>query len=286
MRDLVSVVVPTRNRSRLLRDCLESLTRQAFPEHCFEIIAVDDGSDDDTVPVVRSLAAKTVAPRVSVIRSPGTGLNAARNTGAAAASGDPVVLLDDDTEAPVNWLSAFVEATRKWPQAACFGGPVRLRLEGAPPRLCGREPLGESEFDLGDQECTTLYVLGGNMAVRRWAFTRAGWFDPELLGPGDCAEWQERLRARGGEVRYVPEAWIWHRRTADALRLGAMVRNRFRYGIGGATFERRVGRSTSPWREVPKIFRYLAHGVRWRCAWGLLAASTSAGRFWGGLRSS
>lgn len=49
---LVSVVIPTYNRSALLRRTLESLTLQALPAAQFEVIVADDGSSDDTCSVV------------------------------------------------------------------------------------------------------------------------------------------------------------------------------------------------------------------------------------------
>src|SRR4029453_7953121 len=87
----VSVVVPTRNRSALLARTLQSVLRQQDVE--FEVIVVDEASTDETPAVLSALGNQ----RVRVIRhdSP-RGLSAARNNGAAGASGEWLAFIDDD----------------------------------------------------------------------------------------------------------------------------------------------------------------------------------------------
>lgn len=88
---LISVVVPTYNRSRLLREAVDSVRGQTYEE--WELVVVDDGSTDDTAAVLAGLD----DPRLRVVRLDHTG-NAAgvRNAGLAAARGDYVAFLDDD----------------------------------------------------------------------------------------------------------------------------------------------------------------------------------------------
>ena len=89
-RARVSVVLPCYNSHRYLQKTLDSLRAQTFRD--FEMILVDDGSDDpDTLAFIDSLA-----DDVRVLRQPNTGLPAARNTGILHAKGEYVLPLDCD----------------------------------------------------------------------------------------------------------------------------------------------------------------------------------------------
>ena len=87
---MVSVIIPTRNRSTMLAQTLGSVLRQR-DIRC-EIVVVDEASTDDTQAVLSRLAAGVRVFRHDVPR----GLAAARNSGAAEARGDWLAFLDDD----------------------------------------------------------------------------------------------------------------------------------------------------------------------------------------------
>ncbi|WP_114314149.1 glycosyltransferase family 2 protein [Thermus caldifontis] len=86
---MISVLIPTKNRPRLLREALASLSRQTFPH--FEALVVDDG-DGEGLEVVASLA----DPRFRSFPSPGQGQVAAHQHALAQARGEVVLFLDDD----------------------------------------------------------------------------------------------------------------------------------------------------------------------------------------------
>lgn len=85
-----SIVVPTRNRSMMLKSALKSALRQNYPD--FEVIVVDDGSDDDTANVVGSFSCE----RLRYIRQDSSGVAAARNRGIESARSSHILWLDDD----------------------------------------------------------------------------------------------------------------------------------------------------------------------------------------------
>lgn len=279
----ISIVVPTRNRAALLRDCILSLVSQEYAADGYEIIVVDDGSSDGTALVVREFSTtRTGFPEIRYVRSSRQGLNVARNEGVNAARGDLILFLDDDVLAPHGWLTAFHDGSLRHPTVECFGGPVRLRLDGKPPRLCPVDGL-YGGFDLGEKECCVDFVGGGNMAVRRAVIERIGQFNELLSGFGDEIEWELRLLNNGGLIVYLPEAWIWHRRSKDDIRLWPLLRVRFRRAVEEIAFAKLVGRPIQVGRELLSIPRFLAHAVRRRCAGGLFSVSTRAGHAWGVL---
>src|SRR5207244_2362539 len=76
----VSVVLPTHNRSAMLRDSLAGLARQTYPARRFEVIVVNDGSVDETEDVVQQLVPTLPFP-VRYVKTAGVGAIAARNLG-------------------------------------------------------------------------------------------------------------------------------------------------------------------------------------------------------------
>jgi len=99
---LVSVVIPTWNRSAKLQRALSSLRAQTWAH--WEALVVDDGSEDDTRDIVAQLAEED--PRIRLIARQHEGVSAARNAGLAEASGGFIAFLDSDNE----WQPAFLEA--------------------------------------------------------------------------------------------------------------------------------------------------------------------------------
>ena len=89
---LVSVVIPTYNRSTWVIGAIESIRRQTFDN--LEIIVVDDGATDDTAGRVTAQSAED--PRVSYLYQANRGVSAARNAGLARARGEFIAFLDSD----------------------------------------------------------------------------------------------------------------------------------------------------------------------------------------------
>jgi len=107
----VSVVTPTRNRAKLLRETLDSVAAQSFA--AWEHIVVDDGSGDET-PML--MAERTAAdPRVSYVirQSPNSGANVCRNIGAALAKAPLLVFVDDDDLLAPDCLAGRIEVMRR-----------------------------------------------------------------------------------------------------------------------------------------------------------------------------
>src|SRR4051812_14055830 len=132
-KPLVSVVVPTSNRADYLEVALASLAAQDLDADAYEVIVIDDGSNDRTPAVIEAAGVR------SVRREQPQGPNAARNTGVRVAGADLIAMVDDDVWAPPGWLRAIVDGAERHPEAGALGGPIRARFEGPAPRSCGRE---------------------------------------------------------------------------------------------------------------------------------------------------
>lgn len=130
----VTVLLPVRNGAETLAEAAQSILRQSFSS--FELLIVDDGSDDATPEVIAALAADE---RVRAIRQDKLGLVAALNRGIAAARGGLVARMDADDWAHPNRLERQVAAMLRRPTVALLGtgwrvvGAQGVRLVVLPP---------------------------------------------------------------------------------------------------------------------------------------------------------
>ena len=104
----VSVIVPVYNAEKTLPACLESILGQSFED--MEVLAVDDGSTDGSLRVLRDFAARD--PRVRVFSQRNSGVAAARNLAIDNASGDYLQFVDSDDRLPADATERMVEAIR------------------------------------------------------------------------------------------------------------------------------------------------------------------------------
>jgi GT2 family glycosyltransferase len=219
-----SILLPTRRRRGYLAVALGSVAEQARAHGAELIVVEDDPADPETERLARAHGALYVAHGET------RGLNAARNTAIDAAAGELLCFLDDDVEAWPEWLNALLAGASAAPHHDVLGGPIRARLEGTNLRACGREPPPVTSLDLGAEDTDAAFVWGANMALRRRALNRAGRFDERLDLYGDEEEWQRRVRAAGGRVRYVAAAGVDHRRAGADARIAGLSRVAYRRG--------------------------------------------------------
>lgn len=199
MRTLrLSVVVPTYNRSEVLRVCLASLARQTLSSDQFEVLVVDDGSTDDTESVVRSFQGALL---VRYLRQPhNRGRAAARNRGIREATGDVVVFVDSDVFPVPGFLAAHRSVHLASPRAV-GRGPLLLTNHlddpfGKPPLLPDPSPA---------------FLDTANASVRREHLLAAGGFDEEFRHYGwEDADLGLRLRRMGLRRVYDRRALAYH----------------------------------------------------------------------------
>jgi glycosyltransferase involved in cell wall biosynthesis len=266
-----SIVIPTRGRPAYLDVTLASVAPQAQRAGA-EVIVVSDGGDVPT-----SAVAGRHGARLITLATP-AGANAARNAAVGAAHGDPIVFIDDDVDAPPEWLDALLSGVAAAPERDVFGGPIRARLEGGGPRACGRESAPITTLDFGPEDRDVELVWSANMAIRRRTLEQIGSFDETISIRGDEEDWQRRYAAGGGRVRYLANAGLDHRRSApDATlrRLAAAA-----YGHGRAARRYDVRKATAPGllSELRTLVGCAWHVVRRRCANGIVLSAQAAGR--------
>ena len=209
----VSVIIPTRNRSRRLQATLAAVSRQAFPGGHVEVIVVDDGSDDETPLVARALA----MPGVEYVRQPHGGACAARNKGAASARGQLLVFVDDDVELMPDAIAMLAAAHRHCPGAVVFGRLVRPEPANRYERL---QVFPEPDVVSGDTRVDCTQCLTGLLSIGREEFFALGQFqDPTGGWPSwdDIAFGYRALNAGIALVRTSDARGVHHDESSSSL---------------------------------------------------------------------
>jgi GT2 family glycosyltransferase len=220
MSPFASIIIPNYNGKPLLATCLDALRRQTHPAGSFEVIVVDDASTDGSAAF---LAETYPEVRVAALAQ-NSGFVAACNAGVAAARGDVLVLLNNDTEAEPGWLEALVAALVEHPEAGSAASKMllfdRRHTLHTAGDMMGRDGIprnrGVWEEDDGqyDADRWVFGACGGAAAYRRAAWEQAGGFNPQLWMYMEDVDLAWRLQLLGWRCIYAPAARVYHQLSA------------------------------------------------------------------------
>ncbi len=208
---LLSVVLCTYNRAPKLPESLDSLrAQQASDQLRWELVCVDNNSNDDTRAVLEDFARASGIPMTYVFE-PQQGLACARNTGLRHARGSIIAMTDDDCIAAPDWVASITSEFAADRELALLGGRVELHNPLDLP-LSLRTGLERKAFSL---DALFNLIPGCNIAFRREVVERVGPFDPDfgaggpLISAEDC-EFVYRVHRAGLKIVYVPDIVVRH----------------------------------------------------------------------------
>ena len=195
----ISAVICTHNRAAYLRKSLQSLVEQTIDQELYEIIVVDNGSQDETKQVVDQYSG---IPNLRYLYEPVIGLSRARNRAWSNARGTYVAFLDDDAVACSGWVATFLDVFESFkPMPGAVGGKCEAIWEAPRPNWLSDKLLGYisilhwSEVPIVLDDWQGLSAC--NIAYPREVLKAAGGFREDLGRKGNT------LRA-GGETYLVP----------------------------------------------------------------------------------
>jgi GT2 family glycosyltransferase len=196
----VAVIIPTRNRHELLKRCLSRLVPGLDTHPDCSIIVSDDGESSITREVLDGELAI-----VQVIQGPRSGPSANRNCGAAHATAELLIFLDDDCIPDRNLIAIYRDAAMTNPGIDVFEG--RISATGEAGSFADAIPANE----------TGGYLWSCNFAVRRELFSKLNGFDERYpFAAMEDVDLHLRVK-RCSEVLFLPQARVWHE---PELRLG------------------------------------------------------------------
>lgn len=239
---LLTVIIPTRNRANHLLTLLDSLSAQHPVDFKWEVLVVDNGSEDHTITVCERKAVDFPV-NLRCVSEEEPGLHRGRNRGAKEAQGKILGYLDDDMQLAPTWLQG-VRLIRDGKADAVvgrikpyFGAPVPdwadVIYDG---KNCGFWGL----IDLGDEpvDITGDRMAGGNSFIGREMVLELGGFNPdgmppELLkyrGDGETGFYQKFERL-GKKAMYDPVAEAIHIIPAERMTMEYICKRSFLQGI-------------------------------------------------------
>jgi glucosyl-dolichyl phosphate glucuronosyltransferase len=273
----VSVVIATYNRGHLLKETLEALGSQQYPDSlAWEIVVVDNNSRDMTPAVVDAFS-KTSRVPVRYVFEARQGVCLARNRGIEQATGSVIAFTDDDVLPAGDWVAGVSAAMDRW-NADGVGGRILPHWEAPPPRWLAqnRRLLGYlALMDIDQSQLLTFptkvwpEVWGANMAFRRRLFERVGVFDPRRgniggkLFRGEEVELVNRALEQGLRIAYDASLTVLHRVGRERMRRKYFRKLLFDIAEGEVPFRPAVTGRT--FRGVPLWWYRVAFSDFWKC---------------------
>ena len=227
----VSIVMPLFNNASYTVAALTSIAEHTVNDSTpFEVVLVDNGSQDATAELLGQLGGDVV------IRRNATNLGFARacNQGALLARGDYVVFLNNDTEVKPGWLPPFVDELASRPATGVVGARLlypddTIQHAGV---AIGRDQIpfhihrGRAADDpLVSERRAYPVVTAACAAVRREEFYRIGMFDEAFVNGHEDIDLCLRYRQAGQEVIYRPDCVVVHHESISEGRMDSRPKN-------------------------------------------------------------
>ncbi len=253
-RDLprVSVVVCTYNGSKTIRQTCDHLAKLDYPD--YEVLVIDDGSNDGTGAILDQLAEEY--PLLRVVHKRNGGLSTARNVGLREATGQIVAYIDDDAYPDPDWLNFAVHHLLNTNHVGVGGPNLPVPEDGKIPTCVAHSPGGPNHVLLSDR--TAEHIPGCNMVFWKGALDAAGGFDPQFRIAGDDVDLCWRLQERDGVIGFHPTALVWHHRRGDVR---GYLRQQTNYGKAEAMLQRKWPSKYNQFGHVQWSGRLYGQGV-------------------------
>lgn len=207
----ISVVIATRNRRDSLLRTLHTLFNQDVGPEEFEIIIVADGATDGTAAALRDLHAPCA---LRVLERPPGGISAARNDGIRAASGEIILILDDDLLCAPDLIRHHLAAHENAPPQVVVGAfPISPQSPRTLAAECYRQNAQDWEARYAREPRLNWphdAAVEPNTSVHKSVFEKYGAFDESIPYQREDSEIGMRYWSKGVPFRYLPAAVAQH----------------------------------------------------------------------------
>jgi glycosyltransferase involved in cell wall biosynthesis len=228
----LSVVVPVYNDPRGIRTTLESLTTQTYPTEAYEVLVVDNGSEDDTCDVIGEYCDRYPDLVTLLVEDEIQSSYAARNRGIEHARGSLVSFIDADMSVEPTWVESVVASHRRheWDYMGC---DIAVYAENGE-SLAVTFERHFSGFPVERYLEEQHYTVTACLTVRKEVFESIGYFDARVISGGDL-EFGKRVYAAGFDQHFETDITMYHPARAT---LRELLTKKVRTGRGRAQLAR------------------------------------------------
>lgn len=225
----VSILIPCYNEGQNAIETITYALNVEYPE--FEVIAINDGSKDNTLEILLSLAQEN--PKLKVVNlAENQGKALGLQAGALLAKYEYLVCIDGDALIDKYCLHWMVKHFIRYPQVAAVTGNPRIRNRTS---LLGKIQVGEFSSIVGmikraQRSFGRLFTVSGVITgFRKAAVHEVGYWSPDMLTEDIDVTW--KLQRNGWDVRFEPRALVW---ILMPETLSGLWKQRLRWAMGGA----------------------------------------------------
>lgn len=218
---LITVAICTYNRAHYLEDTLRDLAAQTEEPSQFEILVINNNSQDETSGVCSRFSETHRDIRFRWVNEEKQGLSHARNRAVNEAAGSYLLYIDDDVHLEKDFLEQAIRCVDLVSGLTCVGGRIFVTFDDTEPDWIPDELMPMFGLhDLGDEMKkypSGNFPRGGNMLIHKNLFRRIGLFDTNLgrtgpvLSGSEEKDFFDKVRKSGVEPWYVPRLVLWHR---------------------------------------------------------------------------
>lgn len=238
-----SVVIPTYNRSKLLKNNLEALAIQTVSKNDYEVIVINDGSRDYTDAVAAQFQKERPEINFVYIVQENHGVSHARNQGIKRAKGEIIFFTDDDCVVPLNWIETLTDGYRRHPEIVGAGGWYKYSEEIYKKSVYAEYTIYafSTQYSMyaeikSNDFSTNLAGNTSNMSYRKSVLEKLEGFDEEMRIPGfDDWELKKRILDLGRPLLYIP-IFVLHDRPLSLADIAVRI---FRFGRGRYLFTKK-----------------------------------------------
>ncbi|WP_071517279.1 glycosyltransferase [Geitlerinema sp. PCC 9228] len=203
---MISVVMATYNASRFVGEAIESIIAQTYPH--WELIAIDDGSTDNTREILRTYAAQD--SRIRIIQAEHGGASRARNLGIQAAQYPWIAVMDADDIALPQRFEKQIQAAQEKPHVVAWGSAFHhINAAGKILSLSHLGPETEKQFYEMRQAGHVVNLNNPTVLLKREIALKVGGYDPHTLAGHDL-DLLDRMAAYG-PILALPDPLLLYR---------------------------------------------------------------------------
>lgn len=242
-----SIIVPVFNRPDEVDELLASLSSQIYKQ--FEVLVIEDGSSTTCEHIVAKYRDQL---DIKYYLKKNSGPGSTRNYGAKRSNGEYLIIIDSDCILPQSYLETIDKELERNPLDA-FGGPDCAHSSFSPIQKAINYAMTSfyttGGIRGGKKQMDKFYPRSFNMGIKKEVYLALGGFSEMRFG--EDIDFSIRIYKAGYSCKYMPEAWVYHKRRTNFRRFFKQVHNS---GIARINLYKRYPSSLKIVHTLPALF--------------------------------